>query len=227
MTLATRKPLKAISGRPRKCAVRTCRAMFVPTQSFQSWCSPECGVQIARDKQQKERTALAKIERKAIKARKEQLKGRAEYMKEAQQAFNAWVRERDADQPCISCGRHHQGQWHAGHYRTTKAAPELRFEPLNVWKQCAPCNNHKSGDIVNYRINLVEKIGAEKVAWLEGPHEPKKYSIADLKAITAMYRALLRDLKKQQAGLMPEQGAAAGYQGNNRKGAGGAHFTVD
>lgn len=31
----------------------------------------------------------------------------------------------------------------------------------------------------------------------------------------------------QQAGLMPEQGAAAGYQGNNRKGAGGAHFTGD
>ena len=94
MTLATRKPLKAISGRPRKCAVRTCRAPFVPTQSFQSWCSPECGVQIARDKQQKERTALAKIERKAIKARKEKLKGRAEHMKEAQAAFNSWVRER-------------------------------------------------------------------------------------------------------------------------------------
>ena len=31
----------------------------------------------------------------------------------------------------------------------------------------------------------------------------------------------------QQAGLMPEQGAAVGYQGNNRKGAGGAHFTGD
>ena len=197
MTLATRKPLKALSGKSKKCAVRACRKPFVPAQPFQSWCSPECGVHIARDKQQKERKALAKIERKAIKARKEQLKGRAEYMKEAQQAFNAWVRERDADQPCISCGRHHQGQYHAGHYRTVQASPELRFEPLNVHKQCAPCNNHKSGDIVNYRINLVQKIGAEKVAWLEGRHEPKHYSIDDLKAIKAEYQQKLRELKER------------------------------
>lgn len=29
------------------------------------------------------------------------------------------------------------------------------------------------------------------------------------------------------AGLLPNEGAAIGYQGNNRKGAGGAHFTGD
>lgn len=196
MTLATRKPLKALSGKSKKCAVRACRKPFVPAQPFQSWCSPECGVTIARDKQQKERTALAKIERKAIKARKEQLKGRAEYMKEAQQAFNAWVRERDADQPCISCGRHHQGQYHAGHYRTTKACPELRFHPDNCNKQCAPCNNHMSGNIVEYRIALVRKIGADAVAWLEAPHAPKRYSIDDLKQIKEKYSALARELKK-------------------------------
>ncbi|MGQ7957667.1 hypothetical protein ACUTAF_08120 [Pseudomonas sp. SP16.1] len=31
----------------------------------------------------------------------------------------------------------------------------------------------------------------------------------------------------EQAGLLPDQGAAAAYQGNNKKGAGGAHFTGD
>ena len=196
MTLATRKPLKAISGRPRKCAVRTCRAPFVPTQSFQSWCSPECGVQIARDKQQKERTALAKIERKAIKARKEQLKGRAAYMKEAQSVFNSWVRARDADQPCISCGRHHQGKYDAGHYRSVGSNPALRFEPLNCHRQCVPCNQHKSGNAIEYRIGLVARIGAEAVAWLEGPHAARHYSIEELQAIKAKYRALVRDLKK-------------------------------
>lgn len=75
------------------------------------------------------------------------------------------------------------------------ANPELRFEPLNVWKQCAPCNNHKSGDIVNYRIKLVKRIGADKIAWLEGPHDPKRYTIEDLKVMKADYRAMIRELK--------------------------------
>lgn len=195
--MATRKPLKAISGKPKKCAVRTCRAPFVPSQTFQTWCSPECGLVIARAKQDKERKALAQVERKAIKAAKERIKSRGDYLKDAQAAFNAWVRERDALLPCVSCGRYHQGQWHAGHYRTVAGSPELRFEPLNVWKQCAPCNNHKSGDIVNYRLELVRRIGAEQVAWLEGPHEPKRYSIEDLKAIAAEYRAKLRELRSR------------------------------
>ena len=200
MTLATRKPLKAISGRPRKCAVRACRAPFVPTQSFQSWCSPECGVQIARDKQQKERTALAKIERKAIREAKEKIKPRAAYMKETQSAFNAWVRARDADQPCISCGRHHQGKYDAGHFRSVGSNPALRFEPLNCHKQCVPCNQHKSGNAIEYRIGLVARIGAEKVAWLEGQHEPKHYSIDDLKQIKAQYRAMTRELQRAGEG---------------------------
>jgi hypothetical protein len=54
----------------------------------------------------------------------------------------------------------------------------------------------KSGNIVEYRIRLVQKIGADKVAWLEGPHEPKRYTIDDLKAITADYRQKLRELKR-------------------------------
>lgn len=195
--LSTRKPLKAVSGKSKKCAVRTCRAPFVPSRPFQTWCSPECAVVIAKAKQEKQRLAIEQRERREIRAAKERIKSRADHMKEAQAAFNAWIRERDRLLPCISCGRHHQGQWHAGHYRTVGASPELRFEPLNVHKQCAPCNNHKSGDILNYRINLVAKIGADQVAWLEGPHEPKKYSIEDLKAIKAKYLAMVRELKKE------------------------------
>jgi len=145
--------------------------------------------------QERARKALAEVGRKEIAVRKEALKSRSDHMREAQTVFNQWVRLRDADQPCISCGRHHQGKYDAGHFRTTAACPELRFEPLNVWKQCVPCNQHKSGDILNYRINLVLRIGADKVAWIEGPHEPKRYTIEDLKEIKAHYRALIRELK--------------------------------
>lgn len=190
MTLAA----KPKQPRPKKC--RVCTETYTPSKPLQVVCSPSCALLHAAKKRERERKALDQIERKAIRAAKERVKKRSAYMKEAQAAFNAWVRERDADQSCISCGRHHQGQWHAGHYRTVAGSPELRFEPLNVWKQCAPCNNHKSGDIVNYRLELVRRIGAEQVAWLEGPHEPKRYSIDDLKQIKAKYQAMTRELKR-------------------------------
>lgn len=193
-----RTPLKAISGKPKKCAVRTCRASFVPTKTFQTWCSPECGLALAMAKQEKERKAVDRLERQEIRVRRQRLKGRREYLEEAQIAFNAWVRERDRGQPCISCGTRADVQYCAGHYRTVGACPELRFEPLNVHRQCNKnCNLERSGNIVEYRIRLVQKIGAEAVAWLEGPHEPKKYTIDELKQLTVEYRQKLRELKKR------------------------------
>ena len=189
-----RKPAK-----PKKCRVATCRASFVPSRMGQAVCSPACALIDGPRHAPKARKALADIERKDIKVRKEKLKSRADHLKDTQQAFNAWVRARDAALPCVSCGRHHEGQYHAGHYRTVGANPELRFDPLNAWKQCAPCNNHLSGNLINYRISLLQRIGEEKVAWLEGPHEAKKYTVEELKALTAEYRAKTKELKKGQA----------------------------
>lgn len=183
----------------KTCANPECATKFAPAKLGQKVCGWACGLAIAPANQDRARKALEQRERKQIRVQKEKLKPRAAFMREAQTAFNAWIRERDIGLPCVSCGRHHNGQWHAGHYRTVGGNPELRFEPLNVWRQCAPCNNHKSGDIVNYRIELVKRIGAEKVEWLEGPHEPTKYTIDDLKALTAHYRELTRELKRAQA----------------------------
>ncbi len=183
----------------KKCRVAICRASFVPSRMGQAVCSPACAMIDAPRHEPKARKALAEIGRKELRAAKVKIKPRAQYMKEAQTAFNAWIRERDVGLPCVSCGRHHNGQWHAGHYRTVGGNPELRFEPLNVWRQCAPCNNHKSGDIVNYRLELVKRIGADKVDWLEGPHEPQRHTIEQLQAIKAKYRAMTRELKKGQA----------------------------
>jgi hypothetical protein len=166
---------------------------------MQKACTAECAISYAVAKRDAKRAKAERIQqaadRKVIKLRKEKLKTKSDYAKEAQTAFNAYIRWRDRDEPCISCGRFHQGQWHAGHYRTVASHPELRYSELNVHKQCAPCNNHKSGDIVNYRINLVQRIGADKVEWLEGPHEPQKLDIEAIKQIKAHYRALVRDLK--------------------------------
>ncbi|MGH8426205.1 MAG: recombination protein NinG, partial [Pseudomonas fluorescens] len=177
MTIERKQP------KPKKCCVASCGASFVPSRMGQAVCSPACAVLDAPRHQEKARKSLAQVERREIKVRKERLKSRAAHLRETQTVFNEWIRLRDAALPCVSCGRHHEGQFHAGHYRTVAANPEIRFEPLNVWKQCAPCNNHKSGDIVNYRIELVKRIGAEKVEWLEGPHQAQRYTIEDLKTM--------------------------------------------
>ena len=200
MTIERKQP------KPKKCRVKTCRTSFIPRQPFQTWCSPDCAVVIARGKQEKARKSLAQIERREIKVRKEKLKSRADHLREAQAAVNEYVRLRDAHLPCISCDSMPNdndlmtgSRWDAGHYRSVGACPELRFEPLNIHRQCVKCNRNLSGNAVEYRIRLVQRIGAETVAWLEGPHEPRKYTVEEIKTIKAEYRAKTRELKKGQA----------------------------
>ncbi|MFG5862732.1 recombination protein NinG [Metapseudomonas sp. CR1201] len=190
MTLAVRQP------RPKKCQNAACGNKFVPQRLGQRVCSPACALATKDVHAERARKAIAQRERRELKARKEKLKSRRDYLREAQQAVNAYIRLRDKDQPCISCQRHHDGQYHAGHYRPAGSNPALRFEECNIWKQCQPCNTHLSGNLTHYRINLIQKIGLERVEWLEGPHDPKRFTIDELKAIKAKYRALVRELKK-------------------------------
>lgn len=199
--LQRKTPLKAGAARRKRCP--ECRVMFSPSRDAQAVCGEiECAIAHGKSEkgQESARKAFADIGRRDIKVRKEALKSRADHLKDTQHAFNAWIRQRDIGQPCISCGTTADVQYCAGHYRTTAAAPELRFEPLNVHLQCnRNCNMGKSGNLLGYRTGLIEKIGIEAVEWLEGPHEPKKYTVEQLKAITAEYRALTRELKRGEA----------------------------
>ena len=139
-----------------------CKEKFEPERQMQAVCSVLCAIEQSK----KKKIALERIqtasERVLYLKAKERIKTRSEFAREAQNAFNAYIRERDKTLPCISCGRHHQGQYHAGHYQTVGSHPELRFSELNVHKQCSVCNNHKSGNIVEYRINLIKKIGRNR-----------------------------------------------------------------
>ena len=175
--------------KPKTCKI--CSKQFNPISSLAKACSPACAVQYAKK-------VRADKQAKADKIRLEEMKALPQLTKECQQVFNKFIRLRDWGQPCISCGTPHTGaanSFDAGHYRSVGSSPELRFEPLNVHKQCAPCNNHKSGNVVEYRISLVKSIGLEKVEWLEGPHEPKRYTINDVKALKAQFRAELRAMQ--------------------------------
>ena len=200
MSLAVKQP------RPKMCKNPACGISFQPQRLGQGVCSPACALAIKDVNQQKARKSLAQVERKEIKVRKKKLKSRAEHLREAQAAVNEFIRLRDAHLPCISCDSipsDHDlftgSRWDAGHYRSVGACPELRFEPLNIHRQCVKCNRNLSGNAVEYRIRLVLRIGAEKVDWLEGPHPARKYTVDEIKAIKADYRAMIRDLKRAAA----------------------------
>jgi len=172
--------------RPKKC--RICKSTFHPRNTLQVVCSVDC----AGLHSQAERKRREDREHRAAKAK---AKTRAQWLKEAQAVFNSYIRIRDKDLPCISCGKMHNGQWHAGHFRTTGAAGHLRFSPDNVHKQCAPCNNHLSGNLLNYRVGLISRIGLDKVEELENDNTQYKWTIDDAKSIKAKYTLLIKGMR--------------------------------
>jgi len=173
----------------RRKTCKQCGEKFQPPPDLPraSVCSIQCGVSYGTAQR------LKAEHRKRKQALRDN--DRSFHTKEAQKAFNRFIRERDFAKPCISCGRHHQGQYHAGHYRTTAAQPALRFNELNCHKQCAPCNNHKSGNITEYRIELIRRLGIDLVEWLERDHPPLKLTIPELKAIRKYYQEAVKRIQ--------------------------------
>lgn len=190
--MTSSKPAKA-----RKCKCG-CNQTFTPRNSFQVAATPECALNMVRKQREKSERAASSARRRLDRETRDRLKTRSDWQREAQAAVNSYVRERDSDMPCISCGRLHRGQWHAGHYLSRGAHPELALEPRNIHRQCAPCNTHLSGNQALYRRGLIERLGIDVVEWLEGPHEPTRHSIDDLRSIRDDFRERLRELKKNK-----------------------------
>lgn len=181
---------------------KVCGKGFQKQRSTQKICTDfACAVAIANRSAEKRAAKAAVAARKVAvaerKADREKLRSldKGHRKRKAQEAVNRYVRLRDAALPCISCGRHHEGQWHAGHYLSRGAHPELAMEPKNIHKQCAPCNNHLSGNQINFRKGLIARYGIEYVEWLEGPHAPKKRTDSDYKAIEDEFNRLAKDIK--------------------------------
>lgn len=190
--------LVAKPPRPKKC--RVCPEKFTPRKALQIVCSPACALLHAQRQGEKQRKALDKIERKAIREAKERVKSRSEYMKEAQAVINRYVRLRDAHLGCVSCERPAawQGQWHASHYRSRGAAPHLRFNLHNIHKSCSICNNHLSGNIMGYRPELVRRIGEERVALLEASQGRAGFTTDYLKRLKRVFAEKTRRLEARR-----------------------------
>lgn len=175
--------------KPKPCDF--CKALFTPARLMQNVCSPRCALRKVRAEKVEERAKVT--------TRREKLKTNGQRKAEAQAAVNAYVRMRDAHEPCISCDRFHQGEWHAGHYRSRGSAPHLALDPRNLHRQCAPCNLHLHGNLIAYRAGLIRRHGVAFVEALESDNTPRHYSPDDLTAIRAEYREKTKQLKKDSA----------------------------
>jgi hypothetical protein len=202
--------------RPKTCINEECRASFVPQRLGQKVCSPACGLATKDVNADKARKALADVGRSEIKVRKEALKTRADHIKDAEKAVRDYRRtyELSIGSGCISCGESQEsilaaqgwktgGAFDAGHFLGKGARPELRLIPNNIWLQCKSCNAGSSkyarkGETVSqaFRTGLIARIGLEAVEALEADHGPRKYTVDELKAITAEYRAKTRELRR-------------------------------
>lgn len=196
--LTTKQP------KPKTCRNPACRGSFVPQRLGQAVCSPKCALAAVEVQKAKEKKSLAQAGRRELKVRKEALKSRGDHMREAQQAFNEYIRARDqaAGHLCISSGKPLDWSGNAvdaGHYRSVGSAPHLRFDERNCHAQSKQDNRFLSGNAVDYRIGLIARIGQEAVDALESDQSVRKYTVDEIKVIKAAYRAKTRELKKGQA----------------------------
>ncbi len=180
----------------RKCGhCKEYKPSSLPTsyaRGAQWFCSTECVINQGR-------LNLKNLEKKSNRKAKRELNesDRTWHVKRTQSKCNERVRLRDAGKPCISCGAENY-KITAGHYKTAGGNPELRFNTKNIHGQCwYNCNKMKSGNIAEYRPRLVERYGVELVEYLEGPHEPKNYTIDDLKRLYRWFDYRVKQMKSK------------------------------
>lgn len=183
--------------KPDNCTV--CGKDFMPFKTTERVCSLTCALAYAKSDVDKKN---AKAWRKEKKIRKEKLKTQSDWLQDLQKDFNTFIRLRDRDQPCISCGTTRTDiKYDAGHFWTTGGFPNVRFDEDNCHKQCSNnCNLKKSGNINEYRPKLIEKIGIERFEALEfrARNGVLKLSIPEIKEKIEYYRKRIKELKNEK-----------------------------
>lgn len=195
----------------KRCKAPDCGEWFKPFNSMQQACSPKCALVFAQSKQGREH--VAKEKRKSNQAEKNRIlygenprwwmsidKDASRNGGSTAYWCHRFIRLRDHDRGCIMCGSDEPkgGKFDACHYRTRGAASHLRFHPDNIHKGCAHCNTYTNGDTASvYRINLVERIGEDRVVALETDNTPHKWAIEELRELRDYYKAKCKKLEKE------------------------------
>jgi hypothetical protein len=182
-------------NKPRLKKCRVCGAQFRPFNSLAKACGITCALTLGREATAKKAKAEVKKEKDIFK-----LNDKSYQREKAQKAFNEFIRLRDANSGCISCSKPKgwNGQWHASHWKSRGARPDLAFNEDNVHKACSICNKWLSGNVGEYRKALIEKIGAERVHALENDQFSIRYSANEYYQMAKKYREESKKLRSFQ-----------------------------
>ena len=169
----------------RKC--KYCKAQFQPYTTLQKNCfEPDCvtaWVQETKEKNWKRKKAKLKMDLMTL----------SDYIKLAQQVFNKWINLRDKGLPCISCDKPINGRVNASHYFNANNHWNVRFNEFNVHSSCITCNQYLSGNLIEYRSRLINKIGIEQLTLLElEANKTRKFTIEELKQIINTYKLKIK-----------------------------------
>lgn len=118
-------------------------------------------------------------------------------LQKTQSKFNEYIRLRDKDQVCISCGR--SKIEHAGHYYPAGKYSSVRFNEDNVHGQCVSCNYFQHGNLIKYRVFLERRIGKDRLNLLDSEATRKihKWSQTELIQIYEIYKAKIKDKRSK------------------------------
>ncbi len=174
--------------KPKKC--RNCGEKFSPNKSTTVACSYTCALNLARKK----------VIEEGFKELKEKVKTLSQYEAEAKTVFQRWVRLRDKDKPCISCGTIKCDEWAGGHFYPAGVYSGLMFDERNCHKQCNQyCNMHLSSNPHEYRKGLIKRYGQSFVDELDLDANIKrsyKYTKDELIEIKKTYQTKIKQLTK-------------------------------
>ena len=168
---------------------KNCKEKFEPVKFLQKYClKDECI-----------RVFVEKTKEKAWKEKKQKMQQELEtiqdYVKMTQIIFNKYIRLRDKGQVCISCQKKPLKE-NAGHYFNANNHWNVRFNELNVHLQCEHCNTYLSGNLIEYRKGLINKIGEEQLTLLEMEgHKTRKFTKDELKEIINIYKKKIKQLE--------------------------------
>lgn len=175
-------------GTQRKC--KHCKTKFNPYTSFQKYClqTDECIAENNKQHKAKKSRELKKTFRENDKST---------LLKLAENVVNTYIRLRDLEKPCCSCGHFGDRQFHSGHYMNVGGHQQLRFYTLNIHKQCSICNNWKSSNNQQYRPFMINKYGLDFVEKLESNNERGHYTVEYLQRLIKVFRKKIRLYKSK------------------------------
>lgn len=183
---------------PKRKRCKACSQFFIPPMNrpLAVACSPACGIALTRHAPEEIEKIDKQHAREWVKEKRKELVTTSDWLQLLQQVFNTYIRERDKDKPCISSGRPLIGKYDAGHYFSTGAFPNLRFEEDNCHGQSVHDNRDKHGNLAEYLPRLIERIGQERFdALVAKKNDRLSLSEDQIKEKIAYYKQRIKELK--------------------------------